>query len=158
MGHELAGAWYGLRHISARASELIDLASESIQSAGRLTTRSGGESHETGVMSGQPVDVTWTEFRAVVADQFGAHVDCIDREAAFVADLGASSLDMTLILTAFERRYQITIPRKDVSRLVTVGDAFDFVVARTASRTESSPAESVRSRWWASLRPSQRAE
>ena len=126
MGRELRASWYGLYHLVELASELIDLAGESIHS-----TR--GPATSTAELAHIDMDVLWTEFRAVLADQFGAHIDCIDREAAFVADLGADSLDMVRILTAFEARYQIRIPQKDASRLVTVGDAFDFVLARTAA-------------------------
>lgn len=82
-------------------------------------------------MTKQQIDL-WTEFRTVVADTFGAHVDSVQREAAFIADLGADSLDMIQILMELEDRYRIAIPQDQAARLVTVGDAFDFVAARMA--------------------------
>jgi acyl carrier protein len=84
-------------------------------------------------MNPQKVDITWSEFRAVVADKFGAHVECIEREAAFVADLGADSLDMIQVLMELEDRYRIAISQEEAEQLVTVGDAFDYVVARMPS-------------------------
>ena len=84
-------------------------------------------------MNTQKIDITWSEFRAVVADKFGAHVDCIEREAAFVADLGADSLDMIQVLMELEDRYRIAISQEEAEQLVTVGDAFDYVVARMPS-------------------------
>lgn len=85
-----------------------------------------------GVMTTQH-SLTWSEFRAVVADKFGAHVDCIEREAAFIADLGADSLDMIQVLMELEDRYRIAISQDEAEQLVTVGDAFDYVVARMPS-------------------------
>lgn len=84
-------------------------------------------------MTQQQIDVTWTEFRAVVADKFGTQVDRVQREAAFVADLGADSLDMIQILMELEDRYLLAIPQNEAEQLITVGDAFDYVVARMPS-------------------------
>jgi acyl carrier protein len=84
-------------------------------------------------MNTQKIDIAWGEFRAVVADKFGAHIECIEREAAFVADLGADSLDMIQVLMELEDRYRIAISQEEAEQLVTVGDAFDYVVARMPS-------------------------
>jgi acyl carrier protein len=81
-------------------------------------------------MTKQHIDLTWTAFREVVADKFGASVDGVHRDAAFIADLGADSLDMIQVVMEIEDRYQIEIPQDEASRLVTVGDAFDYIVAR----------------------------
>lgn len=80
-------------------------------------------------MTNQQLDL-WTELRTVIADTFGADVETIQREAAFIADLGADSLDMIQILMELEDRYRIAIPQDQAAQLVTVGDAFDYVAAR----------------------------
>jgi acyl carrier protein len=84
-------------------------------------------------MTKQQIDVTWPQFRALVAEKFGADVEGVRREAAFIADLGADSLDMIQVLMELEDCYQIAIPETEATRLVTVGDAYDYVVARMAA-------------------------
>lgn len=84
-------------------------------------------------MTKPQIDVTWPEFRALVAEKFGADAECVRREAAFIADLGADSLDMIHVLMELEDRYQVAIPETEATRLVTVGDAYDYVVARMAA-------------------------
>ena len=78
----------------------------------------------------QQTDLTWPSFREVVADKFGTSIDGVHRDAAFIADLGADSLDMIQVVMEIEDRYKIEIPQDEATRLVTVGDAFDYIVAR----------------------------
>jgi acyl carrier protein len=133
---ELRKRDYGSRHVVALANELIGLACEAIRAGGGPAAQGDGRRQDAargGDMTQQQLDAKWTEFRALVADKFGTHVDGVQREAAFIADLGADSLDMIQILMELEDRYQIAIPEAEVMRLVTVGDAFDYVVARTAA-------------------------
>ena len=81
-------------------------------------------------MTKQHSDLTWTAFREIVADKFGTSIDGVCRDAAFIADLGADSLDMIQVVMEIEDRYQIEITQDDAARLITVGDAFDYITAR----------------------------
>jgi acyl carrier protein len=81
-------------------------------------------------MTKQHIDLTWPAFREIVADKFGTSIDGVRRDAAFIADLGADSLDMIQVVMEIEDRYQIEIPQDQATQLITVGDAFDYIVAR----------------------------
>jgi acyl carrier protein len=84
-------------------------------------------------MTKQQIDLAWNEFRQVVASKFGTQLDRIEREVSFFGDLGADSLDMIQVLMELEDRYQLAISEDEAARLVTVGDAFDYVAERMAS-------------------------
>lgn len=84
-------------------------------------------------MTEQQIDLKWTEFRTLVAEKFGTTQERVQREITFINDLGADSLDMIQILMELEDRYQVAIPQKEAAQLVTIGDAFDYVVARMPS-------------------------
>lgn len=84
-------------------------------------------------MTEQQIDLKWNEFRALVAEKFGTSQERVQREITFINDLGADSLDMIQILMELEDRYQVAIPQKEAAQLVTIGDAFDYVVARMPS-------------------------
>jgi len=134
---ELRKREYGPRHVAVLAGELIELACDAIRSNRLAAETDGGERRRDltgrGDMTKQQIDVTWREFRALVAEKFDADVEGVRREAAFIADLGADSLDMIQVLMELEDRYQIAIPETEATRLVTVGDAYDYVVARMAA-------------------------
>ncbi len=52
-------------------------------------------------------------------------------EARFKEDFDADSLDLYELVMEFEDRYGITVSEKEASELNTVGDAVDFVLAKT---------------------------
>jgi len=53
-------------------------------------------------------------------------------EASFMDDFGADSLDMIELLTAVEEAFKIEIPDEDASKLQTVQDAVNYVMAKAA--------------------------
>ncbi len=55
------------------------------------------------------------------------------REARFKEDFDADSLDLYELVMELEDRYGITVSEKEASELSTVGDAVDFVLAKTGS-------------------------
>lgn len=48
--------------------------------------------------------------RQIVVDQLGVHPDQVNRNASFVDDLGADSLDSVELIMAFEEETGIAIP------------------------------------------------
>ncbi len=54
-------------------------------------------------------------------------------EARFKEDFDADSLDLYELVMELEDRYGITVSEKEASELSTVGDAVDFVLAKTGS-------------------------
>ena len=64
---------------------------------------------------------------AIVADKLGRDVSEVTPEKSFVNDLGADSLDNVELLMVFENEFKIKIPESDQDKIVTVGDAINFV-------------------------------
>jgi len=54
-------------------------------------------------------------------------------EARFKEDFDADSLDLYELVMELEDRYGISVSEKEASELSTVGDAVDFVLAKTGS-------------------------
>jgi acyl carrier protein len=59
----------------------------------------------------------------LICDQLGADPDGVVLEARFTEDLGADSLDLVELMSAFEEEFETTIPDDDIEWLETVGDA-----------------------------------
>lgn len=56
----------------------------------------------------------------VVATQLGVDPQEVQRDAEFVDDLGADSLDLVEVVMALEEEFQIEIPDEDAEKLCTV--------------------------------------
>ena len=48
-------------------------------------------------------------------------------EAKFIEDLGADSLDQVELVMALEEEFHSEIPDEEAEKLVTVGDAIEFI-------------------------------
>ncbi len=57
----------------------------------------------------------------------------IGDETRFREDLEADSLDLVELVVELEDRYEIRIPDEEAARLLTVGQAADFVAAHAAA-------------------------
>ncbi|MBL0849213.1 MAG: acyl carrier protein [Candidatus Liberibacter ctenarytainae] len=49
------------------------------------------------------------------------------KEARFIEDLGADSLDTVELVMAFEEVFELEIPESDANTILTIGDAVDFI-------------------------------
>lgn len=76
----------------------------------------------------------------IIVDKLG--VDPIDvvREASFANDLGADSLDTVELIMEFEKIFDTNIPDEDAEKIVTVGDAVDYLEAHTVKTAENGDA------------------
>ena len=54
----------------------------------------------------------------------------IGEETRFKEDLEADSLDLVELVMELEDRYGVRIPDEEAARILTVGQAADFIVAR----------------------------
>ena len=68
--------------------------------------------------------------RQLIAEQLGLEEDEITPESSFLDDLGADSLDLVELIMAFEEEYGLEIPDEDAERIVTVGDAVEYIRQR----------------------------
>lgn len=54
-----------------------------------------------------------------------------DREASFVDDLGADSLDTVELVMALEEEFGMEIPDEDAEKITTIQQAIDYIEAHT---------------------------
>jgi acyl carrier protein len=70
--------------------------------------------------------------REHLAAELEADPDRIDESTRFKEDLEADSLDLVELVVELEDRYGIRIPDEQAARILTVGQAADFVAAHVA--------------------------
>ncbi len=68
--------------------------------------------------------------KGVIVDQLGVDEDDVTMEANFVDDLGADSLDIVELIMGLETEFDIEIPDEDAEKIVTVGDAVNYIKDR----------------------------
>lgn len=76
-------------------------------------------------------DIT-NRVKKTIAEQLGVQQSTVTEEKAFVADLGADSLDEIELVMAIEDEFGIEIPDDDAEKITTVKEAIDYVVSRQA--------------------------
>ena len=65
--------------------------------------------------------------KKIVAEQLGVEESQVTSEKAFVADLGADSLDTVELVMALEEAFECEIPDEDAEKITTVQQAVDYV-------------------------------
>lgn len=68
-----------------------------------------------------------TEVKQVIVEQLGVDASEVVPTAHFVNDLGADSLDTVELVMALEDKFQLTIPDKEAEKILTVGQAIEYV-------------------------------
>ena len=63
----------------------------------------------------------------IVAEHLQVPQEEITRESSFVDDLKADSLDIVELVMGFEDEFNIKIPDDDYDKILTVGDAIDYI-------------------------------
>ena len=66
------------------------------------------------------------KFNALLTDKLNISLEELKPEAAFF-ELGANSLDMVELIIDFERAFQITISDDEIEKIITIGDAEDYL-------------------------------
>jgi len=67
--------------------------------------------------------------KEIIVDQLGVDESEVTPEAKFVDDLGADSLDIVELVMALEEEFDMEISDEDAEKIVTVGDAIEFINA-----------------------------
>ncbi len=69
----------------------------------------------------------------IIVTELGVEEDQVTKEASFMEDLGADSLDTVELVMAFEEEFGIDIPDSDAEQMRTVGDAVGYIRKAAAS-------------------------
>ena len=65
--------------------------------------------------------------KKIVVEHLGVEEDKVTKDASFIDDLGADSLDIVELVMEFEKEFNIDIPDEDAEKLRTVGDALAYL-------------------------------
>jgi len=69
------------------------------------------------------------EVKKVVVEQLGVSEGEVTREASYVDDLGADSLDTVELVMALEESFGMEIPDEEAEKIRTVGDTINYIMA-----------------------------
>jgi acyl carrier protein len=76
--------------------------------------------------------------KQIIVNQLNVNEEQITKEASFLDDLGADSLDTVELIMAFEEEFKNEIkgeiPESDAEKLQTVGDVIAYIEAKAAAK------------------------
>ena len=76
--------------------------------------------------------MSFEELKEVFVDTLNCDADKVTMEASLTEDLQADSLDAVELNMALEDACGVSIPDEELAKLKTVGDIFNYLVARAA--------------------------
>ena len=77
-------------------------------------------------------DEVLSYIRAHLADELELDPARVEEETRFKEDLEADSLDLVELVVELEDSYGVRIPDEEAAKILTVGQAADFVAAHAA--------------------------
>lgn len=73
------------------------------------------------------VKIMFEKIKKIVVDQLGVDESEVTREASFIDDLDADSLDIVELIMAIEDEFGIEIPDDVAEKISTVNDAVEYI-------------------------------
>ena len=72
--------------------------------------------------------------KKIIAEQLGVPESDVANAKAFVADLGADSLDTVELVMALEEEFETEIPDEDAEKITKVKEAVDYIEKHGAKK------------------------
>lgn len=69
--------------------------------------------------------------KKIVIEQLGVKEEEVTKDASFVDDLGADSLDTVELVMALEEEFETEIPDEDAEKITTVAEAVNYINANS---------------------------
>ena len=73
---------------------------------------------------------TKIKIHEIIIDKLGVNESAITKDAKFIDDLGADSLDTVGLIMQFEEEFNLEIPDEDAETITTVGKAIDYIKSK----------------------------
>ena len=74
------------------------------------------------------MEAIFERVKEVIGEQLGIDdIETITMETTFIEDLGADSLDIVELIMALEEEFDLEIPDTEAEKIVTVGDAVEYI-------------------------------
>lgn len=105
-----------------------DIKKDDLENEGHEGEGHEGQGHE-GAKGAKGVASTVFEGRvkAIIVEQLGVKEEEVTREASFVDDLGADSLDTVELVMAIEEEFEIEVTDEQAEKIHTVGQIYDHI-------------------------------
>ena len=65
--------------------------------------------------------------KKIIIEQLNVSEDSVTKEASFIDDLGADSLDVVELIMALEEEFDMEIPDADAEKIATVNDVVEYI-------------------------------
>ena len=72
-------------------------------------------------------DEVFEKVKRIIVDQLSIAEDSVTKEASFIDDLGADSLDVVELIMAWEEEFDMEIPDTDAEKISTVNDVVEYI-------------------------------
>jgi len=72
--------------------------------------------------------------KEIIAEILGVDEEEISWDSVFTDDLGLESLDQVELIAAMEEEFDIEIPDEEAERIITVGQAIDYIKRKIAMK------------------------
>ena len=73
---------------------------------------------------------TFNTIKDIVVNKLGVDESKVTADARFIDDLGADSLDTVELIMQFEDDFNIEIPDEDAEKILSVGQALEYISDR----------------------------
>ena len=71
--------------------------------------------------------ITFENLKEVIVEKLNVDENKVTKEASFIDDLGADSLDTVELIMSLEDNYDISIPDEEAEKMKTVGDVLNYL-------------------------------